>query len=226
MFDEFQWVLLEKVLDLLCEWRSKGPNSTIWNLTPCLMWTIQRERNQWTFEHVERTSTQLQASLVLFMSGCQVSQIVTIYSYIDLIHKQIAFLLYFFRLLRDYLTRLSRFNRITFTHQKKVKVGPFRVKIVFYLGFYVISYRLFYIQGHICNFSNSSKVILVISFSLESSRRCKSLFGSPETLFPVFISCGPHHLKHVLGFIFCSLFSRTRSKNTCLRTENEKKKWC
>ena len=65
MFDEVQWVLLEKVLDLLFEWRSKGPNSAIWNLTPsCLMWTIWRERNRRTFEYAEHTSTQLQASLV------------------------------------------------------------------------------------------------------------------------------------------------------------------
>ena len=145
---------------------------------------------------------------VLFMSGCQVSHIVTINSFIDLIHKQIVFLSYFFRLLRDYLTRLSCFNRIIFSHHKKVKVGPFRVKPVFYL----ISYRQFYIQGHICNFSNSSKVILVISLSIESSRRCKSLFGSLETLFSVFISCGPHHLTHVRFHILFSVFKKKIQK--------------
>ena len=149
---------------------------------------------------------------VLFMSGCRVSQRVTIYSFIDLIHKQIVFLSYFFRLLHDYFTRLSCFNRIIFTHQKRVKVGPFRVKTVFYLGFCLISYRQFYIQGHICNFSNSSKVILVISLSIESSRRCKSLFGSLETLFSVFISCGPHHLTHVRFHILFSVFKQKIQK--------------
>ena len=55
-----QWVLLEKVLDLLCGWRCRGLN--IWNLVPvCLMWTIWTERDQHTFEDVECKSTKLQA---------------------------------------------------------------------------------------------------------------------------------------------------------------------
>ena len=38
------WVLQEKVLDLLCGWQCRGPNSDIWNLISlCLMWTIWRE---------------------------------------------------------------------------------------------------------------------------------------------------------------------------------------
>lgn len=29
-----RWVLSKKVLDLLCGWWSRGPNSNIWNITP------------------------------------------------------------------------------------------------------------------------------------------------------------------------------------------------
>ena len=86
-----QWVLQEKVLDLLGEWWSKRPNSAIWNLTPsCLMWTIWKERNWQTVEDVECTSTQLQASFVSslyewsFVSGLTNSN--SIHSFIDSIH--------------------------------------------------------------------------------------------------------------------------------------------
>ena len=92
MFDEVQQVLLEKVLDLSCEWRSKGPNSAIWNLTPpCLMWTIWRERNRRTFEDVERTSTQLQASLVSslyeWVSGLTESNYLFFYRFDPQVHS-------------------------------------------------------------------------------------------------------------------------------------------
>ena len=65
-----QWVLPEKGSWLLCAWRSRGPNLEIWNITPLGLWrTIWRERNQWTFEDMECTPPQLQASFISSLCG-------------------------------------------------------------------------------------------------------------------------------------------------------------
>ena len=48
-----QWVLPQRVLDLLVGWRNwfGKHHSSIWNLVPlCLMWTIWRERNARVFD--------------------------------------------------------------------------------------------------------------------------------------------------------------------------------
>ena len=89
-----QWVLPKKVLDFLCGWRSRGPNLDFWNLNPwCLMRTLQRERNQCTFEDEYYMSAKLQASFISslyewpFVLGLIVSNLVQ--SFIESIHMWI-----------------------------------------------------------------------------------------------------------------------------------------
>ncbi len=55
------WVLSKSVPELFFGWRNLlGKNqSQIWNLIPsCIIWTLWRERNNRTFENVERTDSQ------------------------------------------------------------------------------------------------------------------------------------------------------------------------
>ena len=55
------WVMLGSIANLLCwhHWLGKY-NSDIWNLVPgCLMWTIWTERNQRSFEDIEKSMAQL-----------------------------------------------------------------------------------------------------------------------------------------------------------------------
>ena len=58
------WVPSRSVADFLFSWWNwlGKHSSNIWNLVPlCLMWCIWRERNQWTFENLDRSDDQMLA---------------------------------------------------------------------------------------------------------------------------------------------------------------------
>jgi hypothetical protein len=65
-----QWVLPQRVVDLLFEWRNwfGKHQSSVWNLVPlCLMWSVWRERNARTFEDMSRSADQLLEIFVNFL---------------------------------------------------------------------------------------------------------------------------------------------------------------